>query len=824
MNLELDKKHSNTIVKWLLRSINEPLIKRYILDDAFRFCAFFAALDDKVVWPKSFKTLLDKNFYNENVELNQDKYQQWIESKSFPFSRNTNQKYLESFWKGVNIYSSVRDNSKVFDSAINSLLKKWNEKNQEADNTIEENKADAVLRTNIAHMNEPLMKVNDKINSIDYKSSDVPDYLSLTQFNSHLLIMQSFMKFTKTDMNLLEMSYLLCGHDDFKIFYNCFTEKYLSKILISSMLNINSEEYEDILSDESEVIISGLVSIDKGTGKPQEMSTFWYEWFSIPVGSFTELFAKVAKPMNKKYNSGSLGHISKEDKKIINHILLSIDQRTGSHILFYSPSKIDKLGFVYDLLKENKITAYEMNANIPPLDSPSACYFAQRYIHMSDAFGVLIIPRAENVLKKSVKSLKEMLFFAVEIEDEVEESLIEKSLLSYPMKMIWLTNNTNNLRDDTIGRFLYSCEVKGASRSERKQEIDKVLESFNLSDEFKNKLSQHTDLGEQQLRSAVHLSEILSIPSVSIEKLIKLKNDPDYIFELMDEIKELKDQDEILSSVEYKEKIILKAIEQSEKALNRKGRESLRSSITKYSLDYLNLSGGLPIEEIIHSLKINPHSSLCFFGLPGTGKTQLAEHIAVEIDKPIMIRTASDILGKYVGETEKAIKKIFQDASDEDAILLLDEGDSFLRDRSYAKNNWEVSMVNQLLQEMERFNGVFICATNLFKDLDIAALRRFTFKVEFLPLLPDQKWEMFVNEVDLKSYVLPDHKLKDMRNDLDVMVNLTPGDFATIKRQTKILGKTLSPEKWIEQLKFEVDNKMKALNKENEIRTRGDLM
>lgn len=83
---------------------------------------------------------------------------------------------------------------------------------------------------------------------------------------------------------------------------------------------------------------------------------------------------------------------------------------------------------------------------------------------------------------------------------------------------------------------------------------------------------------------------------------------------------------------------------------------------------------------------------------------------------------------------------------------------------------------------------------------------------------------MFVNEVDLKSYVLPDHKLKDMRNDLDVMVNLTPGDFATIKRQTKILGKTLSPEKWIEQLKFEVDNKMKALNKENEIRTRGDLM
>lgn len=824
MNLELDRKHSNTIVKWLLRSINEPLVKKYILDDAFRFCAFFAALDDKVVWPKSFKTLLDKNSYEGSVEVNQEKYQQWIESKSFPFSRNTNQKYLEGFWKAINVYSLVRDNQKIFDSAINSLLKKWNDKNKEADSMIEDNKDNTVLRTNIAHMNEELMKVDDNVSSIDYKSSDVPNYLSLTQFNSHLLIMQSFMKFTKIEMNLLEMSYLLCEHDDFKIFYNCFSERYLSKLLVSSMLRINNEDYEDMLGDESEIVASGLVSIDKATGKPQEMSNFWYEWFSIPVSSFTELFAKIAKPMSKKYNSGSLGHISKEDKKIINHILLSIEQSEGSHILFYSPSKIDKLGFVYELLNENKITAYEMNANIPPSDSLSACYFAQRYIHMSDAFGVLVIPRAENVLKKSVKSLKEMLFFSIEVEDEIEESIIEKSLLSYPMKMIWLTNNTNNLRDDTIGRFLYSCEVKGASRSERKQEIDKILENFNLSDEFKNKLSQHTDLGEQQLKSAVHLSKILSSPSISIDKLIRLRNDPDYIFEILDEIQKLKEQDETLNTVEYKEKIILKAIEQSEKALNRKGRESLRASITKYSLDYLNVNGGLTIEEIIHSLKINPHSSLCFFGLPGTGKTQLAEHIAIEIDKPILIRTASDILGKYVGETEKAIKKMFQDASDEDAILLLDEGDSFLRDRSYAKNNWEVSMVNQLLQEMERFNGVFICATNLFKDLDIAALRRFTFKLEFLPLLPDQKWDMFVNEVGKDIDVLPDHLKESMRTDLDMMAYLTPGDFATIKRQTKILGKKLSPEKWIGQLKFEVDNKMKALNKENEIRTRGDLM
>ena len=82
----------------------------------------------------------------------------------------------------------------------------------------------------------------------------------------------------------------------------------------------------------------------------------------------------------------------------------------------------------------------------------------------------------------------------------------------------------------------------------------------------------------------------------------------------------------------------------------------------------------------------------------------------------------------------------------EEAVLLLDEADSFLRSRRLAERNYEVSEVNEMLQGMERFGGVFICTTNLFDELDEAALRRFTFKIRFKPLEVTQRLAMFATE------------------------------------------------------------------------------
>src|SRR5947209_12802199 len=89
---------------------------------------------------------------------------------------------------------------------------------------------------------------------------------------------------------------------------------------------------------------------------------------------------------------------------------------------------------------------------------------------------------------------------------------------------------------------------------------------------------------------------------------------------------------------------------------------------------------------------------------------------------------------------------MFDEAESEQAILLLDEADSFLQDRRGAQRTYEVTEVNEMLQGMERFDGIFVCTTNLLESLDQAALRRFTFKIKFMPLTSEQREQMFITE------------------------------------------------------------------------------
>jgi SpoVK/Ycf46/Vps4 family AAA+-type ATPase len=206
------------------------------------------------------------------------------------------------------------------------------------------------------------------------------------------------------------------------------------------------------------------------------------------------------------------------------------------------------------------------------------------------------------------------------------------------------------------------------------------------------------------------------------------------------------------------------------------------------------------VPRIIEALRRKGMGTLCFHGPPGTGKTALAEHIAQQMQRPLLIRQASDIVSKFVGETEQNMAAMFAEAEAEQAVLLLDEADSFLRSRRMAERNYEVSEVNEMLQGMERYAGVFICTTNLFEELDEAALRRFTFKIRFKPLTLEQRQRMFVAEALGGSEGL---LTAEQRERLAALDQLAPGDFAAVKRQVDILGVGFEPDEFLSQLETE---------------------
>ena len=171
---------------------------------------------------------------------------------------------------------------------------------------------------------------------------------------------------------------------------------------------------------------------------------------------------------------------------------------------------------------------------------------------------------------------------------------------------------------------------------------------------------------------------------------------------------------------------------------------------------------------------------LCLYGPPGTGKTAYGRWVAEQLGAPLLVKRASELLSPFVGENEMNIARAFLEAKTEHAVLLMDEVDSFLRDRRGASQGWQVSQVNEMLTQMESFPGVFIVSTNLMDGLDQAALRRFDLKVKFDYLRPDQVKALFCRYCATLGLPLPTAEEQSRLARLD---QLTPGDFATVLRQ-----------------------------------------
>jgi AAA+ superfamily predicted ATPase len=130
-------------------------------------------------------------------------------------------------------------------------------------------------------------------------------------------------------------------------------------------------------------------------------------------------------------------------------------------------------------------------------------------------------------------------------------------------------------------------------------------------------------------------------------------------------------------------------------------------------------------------LSASSGTALLFYGPPGTGKTLTAEAVAGELGKALLRLRVDQALSKWVGGTEKRLAAVFAAARQSGGVILLDEADSLVSARADSDARWEVSQVNVVLTEIERFPGVVILTTNRDGVLDPALERRLLARIEF---------------------------------------------------------------------------------------------
>jgi SpoVK/Ycf46/Vps4 family AAA+-type ATPase len=491
----------------------------------------------------------------------------------------------------------------------------------------------------------------------------------------------------------------------------------------------------------------------------------------------SELMAVFTRPSAKSALKLSDFSFVAEDAQVMSALLRNAVARKepGVNVLLYGPPGTGKTELAKVVAQSVGLDLFEVEYadrdgnSLSGRDRYRSLQIAQVFLKGS-AQSALLFDEVEDVFPPISSEAAQLMARADQVLAPASGSVngkawVNQILESNTVPTIWVTNRIEQIDPAFRRRFAYHLELKSPPPGAREALVRKTLEGVAVSDAFVAKLTERKGLTPAQIRTAVRFAGLAVFEGASTESLIE---------------RQLRNSDQALG--------------------NRDRDGAMRRSVTTYDLEMLNIESRFEVPRIIAALKARGHGTLCFHGAPGTGKTALAEHLAQCLDKPLLVKQASDLMSKFVGETEQNMAAMFQEGESEKAVLLLDEADSFLQDRRGAQRTYEVTEVNEMLQGMERFRGIFVCTTNLMDRIDQAALRRFTFKIRFRPLSRAQREKMFVVEALAGDESSLDLELRTRLGKLD---QLCPGDFAAVKRQTDILAAEFSAEEFMDQLEAE---------------------
>ena len=407
--------------------------------------------------------------------------------------------------------------------------------------------------------------------------------------------------------------------------------------------------------------------------------------------------------------------------------------RKGVNILIYGAPGTGKTEFATLLAKAVNVSAHNityMDENeevIRAEERLNKCRFAQKVLEGQSS--LLIFDEIEDVFRAG--------FFERSVAQK-NKAWMNQLLENNNVPMIWLSNSVFGIDPAFLRRF------------------DFILEMPDLP--LKNKSALITQLTEGKLSPAYvqHFAKVRSLTPAILSRTIRVAKE--------------------LNTSNFAETLLM-MFNQTLKSQNKPKIEPLVLGKADYNLDYVACNDN--IHHISEGLKRSKKGRICCYGPPGTGKTAWAAWLAEQLDMPLLLRQGSDLLDPYVGGTERNIAQAFEQAKADNALLVLDEVDTFLFSREGANRSWERSQVNEMLTQIERFEGLMVVSTNLIEVLDPAALRRFDLKLKFDYLTLPQRLDFAKQQAEILG--LPLLSEEDL-SQIESLNLLTPGDFAAVAR------------------------------------------
>lgn len=520
--------------------------------------------------------------------------------------------------------------------------------------------------------------------------------------------------------------------------------------LLAVVLNAPEAEIRQALSGHSALIRSGLVTVERAgremlSNKMALLSTDFADNMMSGEAEPQELLRETVSPAAGPHLTMSdYDHAPKALAVLLPYLRNALTHgRSGTNVLLYGEPGTGKTQLARVMAQELACDLFEV-----------ACQDGD-----GDPIASTVRLRAYRIAQSFFAKRKAMILFD-EVEDVFEDGEVgfrnkstassrkawmNRTLEDNAIPTLWLTNSVVEMDPAFIRRFDLVLELPVPPQAKRELMVERLC----------------ADLADTKTRTRLAASEELA-PAVLVRASQVVRS-----------VRETEGALDASGTLEFLVNNTLRA--QGHRELPKSSQSALPEVY-----DPMFIQADCDLNEVAQGLAVGRSGRLCLFGPAGTGKTAYAKWLAKQIGAPLLVRRASDLMSKWVGDNEKNVAAAFRQASEDGAILLLDEVDSFLQDRRSTSSHWEVSLVNEMLTQMESFEGIFIASTNLMRDLDQAALRRFDLKVKFDYLGAKQAWELLQRHCADMHMESPDLALKHR---LDALRNLTPGDYAAVSRQ-----------------------------------------